>query len=96
MVNGPDTHPVFRWLRLKGSAEVDAIVWNFNMFLVCPDGETVKRFANSRTPSSIKADVEAAIAGKPLPLAPPESSEAQEAVGATASDSPASVLAASD
>ena len=29
LVNGPETHAVFRWLRLKGSADAAAIPWNF-------------------------------------------------------------------
>lgn len=61
-VNGADTHSVFRWLRLKGSQDAAAIPWNFNMFLVGTDGETCTRFDNLRVPSSIKGEIEAALA----------------------------------
>ena len=38
-VNGVDTHPVFRWLRLRSSPE--PIPWNFHTFLVSRDGENM-------------------------------------------------------
>jgi len=81
-VNGPETHHVYRWLRLKGSPDAEAIPWNFNMFLVGLDGETCTRYSNSRTPSSIKADIESALAGKPLPKpeGPPDVEESPASV----------------
>lgn len=30
-VNGKNTHPVFRWLRLRATPDASAIKWNFNM-----------------------------------------------------------------
>lgn len=66
-VNGPDTHPIFRWLRLKGSDDPQQINWNFNMFLVGRDGETCTRYSNTRTPLSIKDDIEQALAAVPAP-----------------------------
>ena len=64
LVNGPDTHPVFRWLRLKGSQDGGAIGWNFNMFLVGRDGESCMRYPNARTPSSIRDDILSALDGE--------------------------------
>jgi len=68
-VNGPETHTVYRWLRLKGAApggSANAIPWNFSMFLVARDGEMCKRYSNVRTPSSIKSDVLLALDGSAL------------------------------
>ena len=65
------------------------------MFLVGRDGETCTRYSNSRTPASIREDVEAALAGKPpppAPVSPPATPSKQEAVEATAGVSPASVM----
>jgi glutathione peroxidase len=56
-VNGKNTHPVFRWLRLRATPDASAIKWNFNMFLVGRDGKSCTRYANSRLPSSIKSDI---------------------------------------
>ena len=64
-VNGVDTHPVFRWLRLRSSPE--PIPWNFHTFLVSRDGLSCTRFANSRTPLSIKSEIEAVLEGAPMP-----------------------------
>ncbi len=58
-VNGPDTHPVYRFLR--GRTTDGPIGWNFVMFLVGRDGTTVTRFPASRLPTSIKQEVEEAL-----------------------------------
>jgi len=68
-VNGADAHPVFRWLRLKGGDDPQQINWNFNMFLVGRDGETCTRFGVQRTPSSIKTELEEALAASAAPAA---------------------------
>ena len=90
-VNGPSTHPIFRWLRLKGSEDAAAIPWNFNLFLVERDGETCTRYANTRTPASVRDDIELALAGKPKPEA---MDPTKPELDVSASESPASVLAA--
>jgi len=69
-VNGPSTHPIFRWLRLKGSEDAAAIPWNFNLFLVERDGETCTRYANTRTPASIRDDLERALSGQSVAETP--------------------------
>ena len=45
-VNGPDRHPLYDELTAKADAEGAAgdIQWNFEKFLVSPDGEIVARF----------------------------------------------------
>ena len=43
--------------------ENQTIGWNFNMFLVAKDGESCTRYANSRTPSSVRDDILAALEG---------------------------------
>lgn len=60
-VNGGETHPIYQWLRVQGSKKADAIPWNFSMFLVGRDGETCTRFSNTRTPSSIRTEIEKAL-----------------------------------
>ena len=84
LVNGADTHPVFRWLRLKGG-DAGAITWNFNMFLVGRDGESCTRFANSRTPASIKAEIVSALDGTaPQPASTPAEHPPNEGCGGDA------------
>ena len=51
-VNGPGTHPVFRWLRLHGSANAGPLGWNFCMFLVGSDGKSVRRYGAMRSTSA--------------------------------------------
>ena len=63
-VNGPDTHPVYKYLKaaepgLLGSA---GIKWNFTKFLVAKDGRVVKRYAPTTKPDAIEADIEAQLA----------------------------------
>jgi len=55
-VNGPETHPVWQWLRLA-SGDAGAIGWNFTMFLIGPEGQETRRFANTTTPLSIRGDI---------------------------------------
>lgn len=45
-VNGPDRHPLYDVLTAKADAEGAAgdIQWNFEKFLVSPEGEIVQRF----------------------------------------------------
>ncbi len=63
-VNGPGTHPLFRWLKGErpGIFETEAIKWNFTKFLVDPSGAVRGRFGPTVTPESIEGDI--------LPLLP--------------------------
>ena len=51
-VNGPDTHPIYRWL--KDSIPGD-IGWNFTKYLVNRQGQLIKRFDPQETPENIGA-----------------------------------------
>jgi glutathione peroxidase len=58
-VNGPNTHPVFEFLKSKkGGLLGDSIKWNFTKFLVDKKGSVVERFAPTTTPSAIEAQIE--------------------------------------
>jgi len=58
-VNGPQAHPLFKYLREQ---KPDVIKWNFNKFLVDGEGRVVERFEPTVTPE--------AIADKIAPLFP--------------------------
>ena len=49
-VNGPDAHPVFRQLTEAPDAagEAGPVQWNFEKWLVAPDGTVVARFRPER------------------------------------------------
>ncbi|HET9870771.1 MAG TPA: glutathione peroxidase, partial [bacterium] len=58
-VNGPGTHPLYRFLK---HAEPDPqgkedIGWNFTKFLIGRDGRPVARFVSQVTPAELEADV---------------------------------------
>jgi glutathione peroxidase len=55
-VNGPDAHPLFKWLTKEGE---NPIKWNFYKFLIGKDGTLLARFAHKAEPLS--ADVVAAV-----------------------------------
>jgi len=57
-VRGADAHPLFRWLAQQGAAPA----WNFNKFLIAPDGRFVAQFGSSTKPDSPK------ITGQITPL----------------------------
>jgi glutathione peroxidase len=62
-VNGPDAHPLYRFLTSEkaGLFGSRAIKWNFTKFLVDAEGRVVRRYAPSRTPESIEHDIAAVI-----------------------------------
>jgi glutathione peroxidase len=58
-VNGPNTHPVFKFLKSeKGGLLGDNIKWNFTKFLVDRDGNVIDRYAPQTTPVRIAPDIE--------------------------------------
>ena len=63
-VNGKNAHPLYQWLKGEkpGILGIEAIKWNFTKFLVGRDGKVLKRYAPTDTPSSLKKDIEAALA----------------------------------
>ena len=68
-VNGPGRHPIYVSLTETPDAKGEAgdIQWNFEKFLVSPDGEVVARFRPGVEPedAQIVAAVEAALPGTP-------------------------------
>ena len=98
-VNGPSTHPIFRWLRLRGAAsngsdgggDADAISWNFNIFLVHRSGEAADRYPNSATPLSLIEDIETLLdADAP---SPPQADTKPGRDDEAGMDSPALIMA---
>jgi len=66
-VNGPDRHPLYD--ELVQTADVEGhdgdIRWNFEKFLIAPDGEVVARYSPMVVPDdpTIVADIEANLPG---------------------------------
>ena len=61
-VNGDDAHPLFTWLKKEKSGLLGGkIKWNFTKFLIGRDGQVIKRYAPTVSPSSIAPDIEAAL-----------------------------------
>jgi glutathione peroxidase len=63
-VNGPDAHPLYRFLKESrpGLLGSEAIKWNFTKFLIDRSGEPVKRFAPNDKPESLEGEVEGVLA----------------------------------
>lgn len=63
-VNGENTDPLYDWLKshAPGILGTEAIKWNFTKFLVGRDGRVIARYSPQTEPSSIKKDIEAALA----------------------------------
>ncbi len=66
-VNGDERHPLYRRLTETPDAEGAAgdVQWNFEKFLVTPDGEIAARFRPQTEPESdeVVAAIEAALPG---------------------------------
>ena len=62
-VNGGEAHPLFVLLKAakKGFLGTAAIKWNFNKFLVSPDGAVIRRYPSRTTPEAIEADIASRI-----------------------------------
>jgi glutathione peroxidase len=61
-VNGPQTHPIFGWLKARLPGWFGPQVrWNFTKFLVGRDGKPIKRFAPITTPARIESAVREAL-----------------------------------
>lgn len=62
-VNGPDTDPVFEFVKEHSSGLLGSrIKWNFTKFLVAGDGVTVKRFSPKTDPAKLSGDIEQMLA----------------------------------
>lgn len=66
-VNGPDTHPLYRFLKQArpGLLGSEAIKWNFTKFLVGPDGRVLKRYGPADTPESLEHELRRVLDGLP-------------------------------
>ncbi|HEY1487021.1 MAG TPA: glutathione peroxidase, partial [Micromonosporaceae bacterium] len=64
-VNGPDRHPVYEELTAVPDADGEAgdIQWNFEKFLVAPNGEIVGRFRPQVEPEdpTVRAAIESVL-----------------------------------
>jgi glutathione peroxidase len=58
-VNGPDAHPLYRYLKSarKGLLGTSAVKWNFTKFLVGRDGAVLRRYSPTDTPEKIESDL---------------------------------------
>lgn len=59
-VNGPDTAPLYAWLKseITGEAEDGAVEWNFAKFLIDRSGTVVARFSPQTEPAELAPDIE--------------------------------------
>jgi len=59
-VNGPDTHPLYNFLKSeqKGLLGTEAIKWNFTKFLVDKNGTVIERFAPQAEPAQLEKEIE--------------------------------------
>ncbi len=61
-VNGPNAHPLFRFLKKKLPGWFGSrIKWNFTKFVVGRDGQPLKRFSTSTTPEKMEGFIKSAI-----------------------------------
>ncbi len=57
-VNGPKTHPVFKYLKKKAPGAIgESVKWNFTKFLVSRDGTGVTRFAPAVEPEAMESAI---------------------------------------
>jgi glutathione peroxidase len=59
-VNGPDTHPLYAYLKTKKSGVfgTKGIKWNFTKFLVDRNGHPVKRFSPTTKPEALAKTIQ--------------------------------------
>lgn len=62
-VNGPQTHPLYDWLKNEKSGFLGSkkIKWNFTKFLLNRDGQVVQRYAPTTKPADMASDIEALL-----------------------------------
>ena len=62
-VNGPETHPLYQWLKDSKSGLLGGkIKWNFTKFLVGKDGTVISRYAPTTKPEDLTDDIAKALA----------------------------------
>jgi glutathione peroxidase len=62
-VNGPEAHPLYKFLKKEqsgvfGAIGLNAIRWNFTKFLVDRDGKVVDRYAPAKSPAELAPDID--------------------------------------
>ena len=59
-VNGPDTHPLYKYLKEEapGPLGIRRIFWNFTKFLVDRDGKVIQRFQPITEPINLSKRIE--------------------------------------
>jgi glutathione peroxidase len=59
-VNGPETHPLYRWLKreARGFLGTQSIKWNFTKFLIDRAGKPVRRMGSIVKPGAIRPRIE--------------------------------------
>jgi len=64
-VNGPNTHPIYRFLKARkaGFFGFRRISWNFTKFLIDPNGNVVQRYAPSKHPKDLAPAIERLLKG---------------------------------
>ncbi len=66
-VNGPDTHPLYEWLKSQkkaGALVGGKVTWNFAKFLIGRDGQVIDRFKPVTDPADLREDIEKALASE--------------------------------
>lgn len=63
-VNGPNTHPLYVWLKSQkaGILGSESIKWNFSKFLVNREGRVIQRLGPTAKPESLRKEIERALA----------------------------------
>jgi glutathione peroxidase len=61
-VNGPDAHPIFKYLKRQKSGLLSSkIKWNFTKFLIDRDGNVIKRFGPTKKPDKLREAIAKAL-----------------------------------
>jgi len=62
-VNGDNADPLFEWLKNEkpGIMGLKRVKWNFEKFLVGKDGKVRARWASTKKPEDLKAEIESAL-----------------------------------
>ncbi len=62
-VNGPQAHPLFKWLKKEapGLLGSESVKWNFTKFLIDREGRVLRRYAPNDDPARLLPDIEALL-----------------------------------
>ncbi|MBN3002706.1 glutathione peroxidase [Chromobacterium alkanivorans] len=60
-VNGPNAHPLWRWLTQADSTHPHPVKWNFTKLLIDAKGRVVKRYEPAVEPHELLEDLEALL-----------------------------------